>query len=619
MRSSFLTLAAAAGLIASSAMAAQRSVVFSSDKDRLVVESYGGADRCASPMRFRMILGSGSPLAGSAAGQISAMNRLKKRILHDCPAAASAEITVNGVGATGGVFRATAANGWIFALVAPTPASPPAVASRAQPSPFPDLSLPPEPAANGASGSTPAPSDMPDIPEPPNPPSAASSAAPAPAASAGVAAASQPPSPSPVAPPPHAATDATGPAPREIGYASALLAYLQVKPEMARNDGVVRWWASYRYPNEYFQVKYQEFKLQPLLDRASRDLAETIKRNDGRLVTALLASEIESYDFQTRRFPLKLKGDEIHLNNNDVFAAGGAPGGFTIETRDLDLIDGVPMDRASAESFAEKRTQYGRMNRGIYIAATLRLDGREFTPNGYADQMKTSGALESVVVYGDKQGAQPIYRLGATEIEAMRKERAARIEAEKKAEAARLAEQRRQEALAARASTIRSLAASPAEVRLANWISALPISLDVRLDDLRSARGAALGGGAPFKVRMLIQAKSGGRSGVATVWPGHLKIDVPEQTPALEPDRWYLVRGDFSVPEEKGLPDARLSAVDLYACAKPQCADATDVEALVDRNAAAASAALSSVHWPPANGQEADGGAGARAPSARSR
>lgn len=570
-------------------------------------------------MRLRMFLGMGSPLAGSATAQISVMNRLKKRILHDCPAAVSAELTVNGVGATAGVFRATAANGWIFALAAPASSSPsataPAVASRARPSPFPGLSLPPEPAVNGAPGFTPAPSDMPDIPEPPGPPpSAASSAAPDRAAP-GVAANSA--APLPAAPLPSAA-NAIGPAPRDVGYASALLAYLQANPEMARNAGVIRWWTSYRYPNEYFQAKYQEFKLQPLLERASQDLAETIKRNGGRLVTVLLRSDLEPYDFPTRRFPLKLKGQEIFLNNNDVFAAGGAPGGFTIETRDLDLIDGIPMDRAAAESFAEKRTQYGSMNRVIYVAATLRLDGKAFAPNGYAGQMKTSGALESVVFYNDSHGTQPVYRLATAEIEAARKERAARIDAErkaqearlaaeKKAEEARLAEQRRQEALAARESNIRSLAASPAEVRLANWISALPISLLRRLDDLRSARGVALGGGAPVTVSMLIQTTSGGRNGVATQWPGHLEIDVPEKLPALEPDRWYLLRGNLSVPDEKGLPPARLSAVDLYACAQAQCADATDVQALVDRNMAAVSAALSSVQWPPVNGQDAGG------------
>ncbi|PWB80665.1 MAG: hypothetical protein C3F11_17385 [Methylocystaceae bacterium] len=551
MNNSVLKLTLAAILMTPSVLAAQRFIVLSSDTDKFLVEAYGERDWCSSPIRFRMVLRPGSPLAGSAAAQIAVMNRLKKRILHDCPAATRAVTTVAGPGAAAGVFAAGAAEGWAFAPAGQSLL--PQAQSR----------LPPK-----DSFENPAPSAAPATPV-----------------------ATQSPAPS-------APEGTVPPAPRDLNYASAFLAYVQADPAMMRDAGVLRWWASYRYRDDYYQARNQEFRLQPLLERAGRDLAETMKRNDGRLVTIVLRTDFEPYDFQSRRFPVKLRGQQITVNNND-YSVQGAPGSFTIETQDLELIDGLPMERDAAESFAENRTKWGVMNRTIFVATTIRLDGQGFSKNGYAKDLKAAGSLERAVFYNDERATQPFYSLAAPEIEKARKIRAARIEAEKKAEelrieaekkaeAARLAEKRRQELQAERESTIRLLAASPVSVRLANWISNWPVDAGARLDDLRSARASALIGGAPVTVKMLIQADSGGRERAKTKWPGHLEIDVPAAQPELRSSGWYLVRGELSAPDANALSAAKLSVVDLYACAKPQCADAADAQAIVDRKLAGA-------------------------------
>ena len=79
---------------------------------------------------------------------------------------------------------------------------------------------------------------------------------------------------------------------------------------------------------------------------------------------------------------------------------------------------------------------------------------------------------------------------------------------------------------------------------------------------------------------------SGGRE-VATAWPGLLTVTVPPGQPRLKNGGWYLVEGRLDVPPGNDLPAARLQAHAVFACTRPQCADATDPAAVVDRKLAA--------------------------------
>jgi len=240
------------------------------------------------------------------------------------------------------------------------------------------------------------------------------------------------------------------------------------------------------------------------------------------------------------------------------------------------------MDNVAAETFAEKRTQYGRINRTIRFSVTVKLDSADFTKNSWG-VITASGTLDTAAFLVDKDDTKILYQLTQSELQRMREAKAAEEAVAAKAEADRQAEIRRQQAMARRDQDILTLSQASSSVKLANVISDSQIDYGQHLDNLRSARAEAIIRGQQVAVSMLVQMDESGRNEVATEWPGHLQVTVPESQPELKSSGWYLVRGLLSVPDGDSLPPAALVANAVYACAQPKCVDATDATTIVDR------------------------------------
>lgn len=543
-----LTAWAVAGVVAVTAPAfAEETVLAASKARKLQVLAEGGAAWCKPTVRLRMVLDSDSPDVRNPASQVEIMNRLKTPITTDCKTATAAELTVFEQGKPTGTYKATADKDWVFATA---PASAPVAAPKAEP-----------PLATTAA------------PVPPPAPAAP----PAPVAPQVTAAA---PQPAPASAPP-----AAPPLPRDVNYASAAIRLVKDNPSLAQDDGLLRCWAAYRFEKEYAQFRNQEFKLQPVLQKARADLAETVAQSDGQRVVAVLNASFENYNFDTQQFPIHLKMDNVSFSRQCYTQSEAVPNSLTIKVPDLDSITGLPMESKAAQAFADKRTRYGSIDRRIAIALTIKLESG-FAKGGWFS-MVASGTLESATIYADADATQPLYWLTPEELDKMRAARAAEKAALAKAEEERKAEQRRQQMLAQREQNIRALSSASTSVKLANWVSEGQIDYYTKLNNLRAARAAALVGGKPVTVSMLIQADGSGRNKVDTKWPGKLEVTVAEGQPDLNSSGWYLVRGLLSVPEGDPLPPAQLTAQTVYACAQPKCADATDPTAIVDRKLAA--------------------------------
>jgi hypothetical protein len=523
--------AAALSVAGSAAHAEGEHALASSRIHKLEVVAEGGAAWCQPTVRLRMLLDAGSPDSGKVASQIAVMNVLKGPIATGCTIAAAAELTVVDNGVTTGAFKAQAATGWIFSAVAPSPVP-------------------------GA-------------------------AAPSPGAGA-------PPAPQPAQPaPPVAAVDAPKPLPREMNYPGALVSLIQSDPSLADDDGILRWWAWHRFPNDYNQNANQEFRLQSVLQRARSDLAATVAQADHGHVTAVLGGVFGPYDFKRQLFPIDLQMNQIGMSKPCCMSFPNLPDSFVIHVSGADAVNALPMSPAMAETFTDRRTRFGNVDRSIAIAFTIDIGPQGFRRTG-PGPATAEGRIESATIFADRQATQVLYQIPASEIARIRAERAAEAEAKAKAEAARQAAERRRQMLAERDQDVQMLGNSPDGVRLANWFSTGPLNFAARLDDLRSARYAALVRNAAVPVTMLVQAGSAGRSHVDTTWPGHLLVSVPDGQPDLSASNWYLVQGVLSVSDETTLPPAELTAQRVYACKQSQCAEAKDAAATVDRKLAAA-------------------------------
>lgn len=543
-----LTAWAVAGVVVATTPAlADETVLAASKARKLQVLADGGAGWCKPTVRLRMVLDPDSPDARNPGSQVEVMNRLKAPITTDCKAATAAELTVVEQGKPTGTYKATADKDWVFAAV---PASAPVAAPKAEP----------PPATAAASVSPPAPAA---------PPAVAPQVVTA------------PPSPAPTSAPP-----AGPPLPRDVNYASAMIRLVKDNPSLAQDDGLLRCWAAYRFEKEYSQFRNQEFKLQPVLQKARADLAETVAQNDGQRVTAVFNVSFDGYNFDTQQFPISLRMESLNFSRQCYTQSQALPSTLIVKVSDLDAITGLPMESKAAQAFADKRTRYGSVDRHIAIAVTVKLDNGGFVTGSWG-QIVSTGTLESATIFADSNATQPLYWLTPEELEKMRATRAAEKAALAKAEEERKAEQRRQQMLAQREQNIRALSSAPTSVKLANWVSDGQIDYYTKLNNLRTARAAALVGGKPVMVSMLIQADGSGRNKVDTKWPGKLEVTVAEGQPDLSSSGWYLVRGMLSVPEGDNLPPARLTAQTVYACAQPKCADATEPTAIVDRKLAA--------------------------------
>jgi hypothetical protein len=515
---------------------------------------------------LRLVLDADSPDIGNQTAQIDMMNRMKAPIANDCKTATSAEVKVFEQGRATGTFTATADGGWVFAAV---PAASVPVAAK------------PEAEAKVAT----APAQTPAAAPSPTPPAVT----PTPASSPVV----PPPSPVPVAAPqpPAPAPDPIQPLPRDTGYAAAFLHYVHDNPNLAQEDAYIRAWAAYRYPREYQQLSNQEFKVRPLLDNARHDLADTLAEMDPQRITLWSQTGIGQYDFAKSRFPVNALGPNIGMNRNWWNVDDKVPASFELAVSDIDVLTSLPMDAATAQSFIEKRTRWGSIDRTIWVVVTVKVDANGFHKNdqGWSGNLVAATSLENATFYADQKLTQPLYHVSEAEVAKLHEVRAAEKAAAAKAEADRQAEIARQQMLAQRTANIQRLSGATPSVKLANFISTGPVNFYQRLSNLRSARGAALILAKPIDVLMLVQTDSSGNDKVDTKWPSELQVTVGGDQPGFKSGEWYLVDGMLTVPDGDDVPPAQLIARTVYACQQPKCTEAMDAAAIVDRKLAAAS------------------------------
>ena len=248
--------------------------------------------------------------------------------------------------------------------------------------------------------------------------------------------------------------------PRDVWYPSALLQVVHDNVALAKDDAVIRWWAAYRFEKEFRLFTGQEFKLQPVLERARKDLLESLVQANTREVTILVSAQIGTYDFKAQRFPISLdlsqgagnaldqKSNSFHMDAISCCAVPPpAATGITLKVDDLDSIFALPMDSGSAQDFVEKRTGIGgSVNRSVVIVLTVKLDGVGFKSRFNSGAAGT-GVLESAAFFPDQQLARPLYVLAEPDLDRMRAAKAAAKAAQMAAQAK--AEEERQAAKAA--------------------------------------------------------------------------------------------------------------------------------------------------------------------------
>lgn len=539
-------LAAAFVLAAFPAMA-EDQVLAVSKSHRLQVLAEGGAAWCNPTVRLRMVLEADSPDLGNSSAQAQMMSRLKTPIVTDCKVANGAEVTVFEGGKVSGTFKGGDASGWVFApviasapvtvapVVAPAPVAPvPAVPSAAV------VSAPPAP-----------------VVAPPVPPQAA---------------------------PPVSPTVVPQPEASQIDYFDTLARWLHDNPALAQDESTIRLWAAHRFGREYSSVQNQEFKVQPVLQKARVDFAQFLEKPRGDVVLIVSRAFFGAYDFEKRRFPIKDLGNQMSYTM-PCCQSVKVPSSFVVKLQEQDAIRGLPMEASEAQAFAERRTRYGSVNRTIYLALSVRLDKAGFKSDGWGGPT-TLGTVEAVTFYPDDDLTQPILTVSAADFAKWREARVLEREEVARQVAEREAEVRRQRLMAQRENFIGAMAKASSSVRLANFISDGDINLYRRLDNVRAARSAALLSGKAVPVSLLVQSDGSGRSGVVTSWPGKLELNLPETLPAMTSSQWYLVRGLLSVPETEGVGNAQVAVLAAHACTQAKCVDATDPAAVIDHKLA---------------------------------
>lgn len=382
------------------------------------------------------------------------------------------------------------------------------------------------------------------------------------------------------------ASQATFVSPDLHPFNAMLVAKAAENPALLDDDGVLRYWAQLRLPGEYNPVANQEFKVRAVLTKARADLQDQVARSAAGKITILVNAQTGPYDFQRSAFPITGLGPLVRFDRPLWTSAPmnvlGASVQFALP--ELPALAALPMDPKEAETYVAHHTRWGMVDRGIVIALSVSYSpGSETLEGGFT---KVNGHIDSAWVL---DGNKPIYSYGAAQIADLRHEFEARQEAERK----QREEQQRAARVAAlsqqRDQTVAFLSRLPADVRLANFLSAAPdAEPGLRLDNLAVARGRALTSQKPVAVRMLVQAGSSGGDHVDTRWPGHLRLTVPQGGAALERGSWYLVDGMLTLdgPAED-LKPAELTAKTVFACKQDLCVDAQDPGAIVDHKLAA--------------------------------
>jgi len=212
--------------------------------------------------------------------------------------------------------------------------------------------------------------------------------------------------------------------PRDTNYSSAMIAFLHANPALTQDDGIIRYWASYRFPDEYHQFSHDEFKLRPVIQQAKADLGAALAQTDGRHVTATVEAQIGAYDFDTHQFPITLNLRELTVRKPGGFDFSSLPGGFVLNVSDGDIIKAFPMDPNAAQSFTENRKNSMLGYRAVLVAVTVKLDETGLTKED-SGSIDGGGTLESVAIYGDARAQQRLFQVSGVELEKMRAARTA--------------------------------------------------------------------------------------------------------------------------------------------------------------------------------------------------
>ena len=527
---------------------ADTSVLAVSRGQHARVLAEGSPAWCGPTLRLRLELDSDSSDRGDAVAQARLLSRLRRPIETECPAARQAIASVSGEPAA--TFSARAADGWNFAALQRAPVPAPQPPPSPQPAPGPD----------GTSGT---------------------------AVEQRTTSIYQAP--------------ATMPAPfvlpRDINYPSFVVAMAQRNPSVVSDPETMRYWASYRFSQQFRKVANQEFELQPLLDQARRDLQETAAATPRGRFFVTFSTQFGPYDFPRHSFPITVTGSRLSFSMDPCCQTGEAlPRGVQLDLGGLDAITALPMGQADAQSFARSRTQYGNVDRSIVMLLTVLLDDSGIKAQQYGESTAT-GIVQSADLLAGRNLETVVHRFPAAELAGLRAESArAKAEADRVAqdrqaaqrkEAERQqAEQERQQMLSQRQGLTENLARMPPSARLRAFMTPGPYADGRRLDNLREARADALITRQAWDVVMLVQAAGDGRSAVPTSWPAHLTVSAAASAPKLVGSHWYLVAGKLAVPAGEDIPSAQLQAAQVFACAREACSDAAEPEAIVERKIA---------------------------------
>lgn len=578
---------------------AETKVLATSKTRKLQVLAEGGTDWCQPSVQLRMVLEPDSPDIGNPAAQIDVMNRMKTPITTDCKTAVAAKLIVIEKGKETGTYTASAAQDWAFSAApvqtAAAPVAKPALAPVAVEPPAPAKAAPPvaakEPPTNATGNffdmmnnavkeaqpqvqgklATPA-----TTPPPAQPPVAAAEPAPVektlPAPAPKLVEAVPPaPEPKPVvlaeekklAPPPEPVKSIPVIAP-QLDYHTALLRAVQDSPELANEPSIMRCWSEYRFPGEARKAT-GEFQARPLEQKVQANLKASIAAASIPYLSVFIEARLGTYDFETKSFPLSLGSDRL-----DFIGCGEY---FYMDAPDRAMITSLPMEEQAAKTFVETRSQYGALDRSIYVLATFKID-QGFKRNEHYRYV-AKGSLAEATIYSDAKRTRLVTNIHGPDLQALKVAYA-------RAEALRKLQQEREKITSKRQLAQLTTGTRSSPSLLGGFISEGSIDDAPNLSSLLDARARALVSGKPITVPMLVQAKSSGRDKVSTRWPGKLRVTIPETQDAMKSDGWYLVYGQFSVPDEDGLPDADLAATASYACEQPHCAE-IDADKLLER------------------------------------
>lgn len=522
-----------------------------SDNLKVDIEALGGANWCGPQITLYLEMGPASPLIGHVPAQIALMNKVGGLIPTQCPQALAGEfitqVMTPGANTMIGSYTGGSASGWQFSA---PPSQAPAATSNSSPA---------TPASPTAPPASPASSQAPATPS-----ATATLQSQAPASS----------TPSPVAaltPPPPTFT-----LPAYTNYPAVLLHYLKDNPREVSDPNLITWWTAQTFPNEYGQLQYQEFKLQPLLQQGQTNLNQTLSQV-GDSVVVLLQTNLEQYDFSKYQYPVNLGDGTITVN-----LPWGSPtspvSSFQLNV-DLDDLTAIPMSQSAASTYEAAHTNgFGNVDRNVLIALKLKLVPGAFTNQPIGNPTATA-TIESAAVYAAPGPFEqnipaketPVVIVSSDQIDALRNAREAAAAAAVKAQL-----------LAQQSADIQTVSGYTNDEKLYNWLNDSKIQPNA-LISIGEARYSSITNDQPIDVTMLVKTGGGGKQNVSTSWPNHLSLNAVGGTPPFSGSSWYLVSGYLTASTKPGDLSSALAVQNSYQCTQDECAEALDPAAIVDR------------------------------------